>query len=198
MEHRRYGKLRLGDYKFTLAGIGGIVLLAVACFVLDCGLCYSVYLISFAAVWVALIVWPYLERFTVEDHLIVSRRFRHVSEIVLPPDSVLVFTQADIRDTFSVQSYFLKGKYAVSILSGISLENILQTLHANRARKYTNASIENSFSYHFLYSFVYEQDTFAQIVKQGVSRIVIPESLTDQFDIKTLKCDVDVLIDLDY
>ncbi len=136
MEHRRYGKLRLGDYKFTLAGIGGMVLLAVACFVLDCGLCYSVYLISFAAVWVALIVWPYLERFTVEDHLIVSRRFRHVSEIVLPPDSVLVFTQADIRDTFSVQSYFLKGKY--------------------------------------------------------------PESLTDQFDIKTLKCDVDVLIDLDY
>ena len=39
-----------------------MVLLAVACFVLDCGLCYSVYLISFAAVWVALIVWPYLER----------------------------------------------------------------------------------------------------------------------------------------
>ena len=109
--------------------------------------------------------------------------------------ALLVFTQADIRDTFSVQSYFLKGKYAVSILSRHFTGEypFLQTLHANRARKYTNASIENSSSYHFLYSFVYEQDTFAQIVKQGVSRVVIPESLTDQFDIKTLKCDVDVL-----
>lgn len=146
MEHRRYGKLRLGIINLHWQVLAAWFCLQLRALSLT-AVCAIPFILSASLLYgVALIVWPYLERFTVEDHLIVSRRFRHVSEIVLPPDSVLVFTQAAIRDTFSVQSYFLKGKYAVSILSGISLENILQTLHANRARKYTNASIENSFS----------------------------------------------------
>lgn len=40
------------------------------------------------------------------------------------------------------------------------------------------------------HSFEYNEDAFAQVLKQGVSRVIIPESLVDQFDFSNLECSV--------
>ena len=187
MEFDRYGKLCWKDYKFTLASIGGFILLAIASIALGLAFSYSVFAIAFAIVWTILIVRPYGERFTVGDHFILVHQGKHTHEVPLPPDIILVLSQADIRDTFSVQSYFLRNKYAVSLLRGAPLEETLQIIHANRVKKYTNSSIDAAFAHSFIYSFVYNEDAFAQVLKQGVSRVIIPESLVDQFDFSNLE-----------
>ena len=196
MEFNRYGKLCWKDYIFTLASIGGFILLAIASIALGLALSYSVFAIAFAIVWTILIVRPYRERFTVGDHFILVHQGKRTHEIPLPSNIILVLSQADIRDTFSVQTYFLRNKYAVSILCGASLEETLQILHANRVTKYTNSSIDAAFAHSFIYSFVYNEDAFAQVLKQGVSRVIIPESLVNQIDFPNLECSV--LIDEGY
>ena len=108
----------------------------------------------------------------------------------LPSNIVLVISQADIRDTFSVQSYLLRNKYAVSLLHSDPLEEVLQILHANRAKKYTNSTIDATFTQSFIYSFVYDKDALAQILKHGVSMVIIPESLVDQVDCSIFECSV--------
>ena len=169
MEFNRYGKLYWKDYKFTLASIGGFVLLAIVNLALSLPLLYSIFPLAFAIIWTILIVRPHMERFTVCDHFILVRQGKHTHEIPLPPNIIVVFSQADIRDTFSVQSYLLRNKYAVSLLHSDPLEEVLQILHANRAKKYTNSTIDATFTQSFIYSFVYDKDALAQILSENVS-----------------------------
>mgnify|MGYP001638019636 FL=1 len=115
---------------------------------------------------------------------------KRTHEILLPSNIVLVISQADIRDTFSVQSYLLRNKYAVSLLHSDPLEEVLQILHANRAKKYTNSSIEAASTHFLLYSFVYNEYAFTQILKHGVSKVIIPESLVNQIDLSAFECSV--------
>lgn len=190
MEFNRYGKLCWKDYKFTLASIGGFILLAIASLALGLAFSYSVFAMAFAIVWTILILRPYRERFSVGDHFILVRQGKHTHEVPFPPDIILVLSQADIRDTFSVQSYFLRNKYAVSLLRSDPLEDMLQILHANRVKKYTNSTIGAAFAHSFIYSFVYNKDALAQILKNGVSMVIIPESLVDQVDRSIFECSV--------
>lgn len=186
MEHNRYGKLYWRDYKSTWAVIGGMCLFAAACFSLNLSILYCVLPVFFSAIWIALIFFPYMERFTICDDSILIHQMGRISKVPLPPNIVLVFSPADIRDTFSVQSYLLKNKFAVSILHKVSLEETMQVLHANHVKKYTNSTIEAKFYDSFVYSFVYEQESLAQILKHGVSMVIIPESLADRIDFKVL------------
>lgn len=190
MEFNRYGKLYWKDYKFTLASIGGFILLAIVNLALSLPAFYSIFPIAFAIMWAILIVRPYMERFAVGDHSIYVHQGKRTHEIHLPSNIVLVISQADIRDTFSVQSYFLRNKYAVSILHSDSLEGVLQTLHANRTMKYTNSTIDAAFTQSFIYSFVYDKDALAQILKHGVSMVILPESLADKVDCAIFECSV--------
>ena len=190
MEFNRYGKLYWKDYKFTLASIGGFVLLAIVNLALSLPLLYSIFPLAFAIIWTILIVRPHMERFTVCDHFILVRQGKHTHEIPLPPNIIVVFSQADIRDTFSVQSYLLRNKYAISLLRNNSLEDILQILHANRVKKYTNSSIEAASTHSLIYSFVYNEYAFTQILKHGVSKVIIPESLVNQIDLSSFGCSV--------
>ena len=190
MEFNRYGKLYWKDYKFTLASIGGFVLLAIVNLALSLPLLYSIFPLAFAIIWTILIVRPHMERFAVGDYSIYVHQGKRTHEILLPSNIVLVISQADIRDTFSVQSYLLRNKYAVSLLHSDPLEEVLQILHANRAKKYTNSSIEAASTHSLIYSFVYNEYAFTQILKHGVSKVIIPESLVNQIDLSAFKCSV--------
>lgn len=190
MEFNRYGKLCWKDYKFTLASIGGFVLLAIVNLALSLPLLYSISPLAFAIIWTILIVRPHMERFAVGDYSIYVHQGKRTHEILLPSNIVLVISQADIRDTFSVQSNLLRNKYAVSLLHSDPLEEVLQILHANRAKKYTNSTIDATFTQSFIYSFVYDKDALAQILKHGVSMVIIPESLVDQVDCSIFECSV--------
>ena len=115
---------------------------------------------------------------------------KRTHEILLPSNIVLVISQADIRDTLCVQSYLLRNKYAVSTTHSDPLEEVLQILHANRAKKYTNSSIEAASTHFLIYSFVYNEYAFTQILKHGVSKVIIPESLVNQIDLSAFECSV--------
>lgn len=190
MEFNRYGKLYWKDYKFTLASIGGFVLLAIVNLALSLPLLYSIFPLAFAIIWTILIVRPHMERFAVGDYSIYVHQGKRTHEILLPSNIVLVISQADIRDTFSVQSNLLRNKYAVSLLHSDPLEEVLQILHANRAKKYTNSSIEAASTHSLIYSFVYNEYAFTQILKHGVSKVIIPESLVNQIDLSAFGCSV--------
>ena len=190
MEFNPYGKLCWKDYKFTLASIGGFVLLAIVNLALSLPLLYSIFPLAFAIIWTILIVRPHMERFAVGDYSIYEHQGKRTHEILLPSNIVLVISQADIRDTFSVQSYLLRNKYAVSLLHSDPLEEVLQILHANRAKKYTISSIEAASTHSLIYSFVYNEYAFTQILKHGVSKVIIPESLVNQIDLSAFECSV--------
>lgn len=190
MQHRRYGKFDARNYILALSGTGCLSFLAVAGMVRGYVFLRCTYMIVLCIIYLFLIMRPYCEWFAVQNGSIVSYRHRHASEILIPPECILIITRASIRDPFSIQAFSLKNKYAISILRPMPLEKVLCTLHAYRATKYTNSTIENDFTNMFVYSFLAQEEVFSQIVEQRVSRVIIPESLMKQFDVGKLKCEV--------
>ena len=190
MKHRRYGKFDARNYILALSEAGCLSFLAVAGIIQGYGFLRCAYMIVLCIIYLFLIMQPYCEWFAIRNGSIISYRHRGVSEILIPPECTLIITHASIRDPFSIQAFPLKNKYAISILSQMPLEKVLRTLHAYRATKYTNSTIENNFTNMFVYSFMFREEVFTKIVEQGVSRIIIPESLVKQFDVGKIKCEV--------
>jgi len=133
---------------------------------------------------------PHSERFTIQRNSIRTYRLGYASEIEMPRSCTLILSDAGLGVPFSIQSYRLKDRYAISILRDISQERILQILHANRAQNYTNATIERDFPAYFVYSCVYDRDILARLLEQGAARIIVPAKLADRFDLSMSKCEI--------
>lgn len=166
--------LFVGVYSCICTGSMGIVLLlSVLCAMM---LAYST-------------VAPHLERFELRNGLIKVQKLRRCREIAIPPEAVIVISDADINTILANRNQLglelglntLSGEYAVSILEAMPPEIVMEKLHKLNTKRYTNCLIEDLFSYQFIYSFVCDEDSLNNLLSDFNYGVIVPASLEPRF-----------------
>lgn len=190
MKYRRYGKFRFKNYAGNLIVLTCGFLLAVACSFIDADVLPCCFIFGAILVFSPLLILrPYSEWFSIQEHSIYTYQRGSISEIELPENCTLILSNASLGFQVS-RLYRLRDRYAVSILRDISPERVLGTLHTYYAQNYTNTTIERDFPAYFVYSCVYDREILAQLLEQGAARIIVPAKLADRFDLSMAKCEI--------
>ena len=186
MQQRRYGKFRFRDYAITL--IPSFFLAALA---ID-GLCSGVPLLSIiplllSVYWIWSIYEINKERFCILDDKLKIVRGNREYEIAIPATPTIVVSYADACTQFEKdhglgdKTYLLNGRFAISILQPIPVEEVLERLHVKHMVRYTNTTVERIFENSaFIYSFVGSQELMDRLLDSRKCQIIIPESLQKQ------------------
>lgn len=190
MDYRRYGKFRIKDFKHI-----GIIMLIYALFAIAGILVkVSLELVLIPLVGVlALLLYAVLlasEKFTLYEDKIVIKNLLGKRELILPNEFLMIMSYADMSAPFTTHYAYgdrigiLPGKYAITLLSYMSIEEVISRLHnGNLISKHTMSSVKVLFNQSdFIYSFVCDQQALNTLLdKKGV--IVVPESLLSIFDV---------------
>lgn len=174
----RYGMPRIRDCFWSILLVSALFLLGIASlFIGDSG--YGVWFVLAAVLTLVYILWPFLESFYIEDHVITVKKPGSVSKIVIPKTPVIVMTEADVHEKFGHQSVALHGRYALTILDELPLEAVLERLFGQFSSqfKYTNSTVEHSFQAEFIYSFSFKREGLGRILNTTDCLTIIPESL---------------------
>jgi len=185
MEYNRYGKFRARDYFSAWLAI--IVYLLIVIFNLKDAPFYLLALPIILSVDTAWSVYaPNRERFSIIGNMIIAKKGRRKMEITIPSEPTLIVSYVDIcppmeKRVGSLKSYVLKDRYAISIIQKMKLEDVLVHLHEKYVKKYSNETIEASFSRDcFFYSFVCEGDLLNKVLQNRQCLLIIPESLSEK------------------
>lgn len=190
VKYRRYGKFRFKNHAGNLIVLTCGFLLAVACSFIDADILPCCFILgAMLGLSPLLILRPYFEWFSIQEHSICTYQRGRTSEIELPENCTLVLSNASLGFQAS-RLYRLKDRYAISILRVIPTEKVLETLHTYYAQNYTNTTIERDFPAYFVYSCVYDREILAQLLEQGAARIIVPAKLADRFDLSMIKCEI--------
>lgn len=188
MNYHRYGKFRLSDYTSAWFASTFMFVLVVVGLLMD----EKIHLLVWPLIMSVVVVWsvlrPNMECFTLADDRIIVKKDRKRKEIDIPPALTLIVSYADVCPPIAKrigsignQTYLLKGRYAISILQKMALEDALERLHQKNVRKYTMSTIESFFDDHsYIYSFVCEQSLFDKLIGNRECQLIIPESLLDK------------------
>ena len=174
----RYGKIRLRDLIFPLSGtifiglLGAIVATTNSLREGVCVICLSIGLLIN-------LLHPYWETYSIVDRKIFTRFLWHKYTIELPPETIMLITEADIHVKLTgYQSYFLRNQYAISLIRPMPLEQLLSVLQRPYPYICTNSSIEQLFkSWQILYSFVANQQVIDAVLENTNATIIIPKSI---------------------
>ena len=146
---------------------------------------------------------PNSERFMISGDTITIMQGKKEKKVSIPSELTLVISYADVcpplakRISYGNQTYILKGRYAISILKKIPLEDALVRLHRNYTRKYTTSTVEACFDEClYVYSFVGNHEILDRLLSNRNCQIIIPETLLNQISIDFHK--VNVHIDTGY
>ena len=185
MKNRRLGRFRFGDYFFSWFSIVILLLFSVASLILKLSLLFVVFPLAYAIIWFGTILIPYFEQFSINGNYISVFWGKKTETIHLPGECTIIISYADVcppltvRTSWENQTHILKGKFAISILEKMPLEEILEKLHQNRISKYTTSTIKTRFYDRFIYSFVGNQCLFDSLTNDKKFFLIVPESLSD-------------------
>lgn len=185
MRYKRLGKFRFADYYLSWISIAILIFFSIATIRVGLHFLYALFSLSYATIWLGVILYPHCEQFSINDNSISVFRGRQIKKIRLPEEITLILSYADVcppltvRTAFGRQSHILKGRFAISILQKMPVEDALQTLHQNYIQKYTTSSVRAAFDdYLYIYSFVCDQFLFDALVDSKKCLLIIPESLS--------------------
>ena len=197
---KRYGKFKFSDYCASYFAV--LVLLAFSAFgwILEAPIILVLLSSAFVLIWTWTIYSPHREQFVIKDDSIETFIGKKTKTIPLPSSLTLVISYADIappltrRTAIGNTTHILKDKIAVSVLQDMETEYVLNKLHQNHVKTYTQSMIKADFDgYGFIYSFVYYQEAFNKIIEGRKCSIIIPEPLKEKVIINS--SNVDVYID---
>lgn len=198
MTYRRYDRIRFRDYLSSFVIILfllGIGLTAFSMRLFAAGIVFVIAVIlSFLNIWV-----PYLERYSICDNVITTKRLFCSSKIIIPSKTVVVITKANIHPVLRHQSFLIKEKLAITVLQEMSLDRALELLHGKCPSQfiYTNSTIEKSADeYSFVYSFIFTEEVLKQILQSTNCLIIVPASIKHKVAIEDPS--VEVYIDSGY
>lgn len=173
----RYGKFRFGDYMFVWIGILIMLCLVLFAFIANVLPILTIVPISLSVILIFSVLYPYRERFCIDNDKISVTKGKKVEQIYIPADTILIVSYVSFRVMSEGQSYIFKDKYAISFVQQQSLEATLNQLHQNYVKKYTNETIEEDFGYRYLYGFVCDQTILEEVFSYRDYCVIIPESL---------------------
>ena len=184
IRYRRYGNFRFWDYGVSWIGIGILLLFSAVSLILDLSFAFAIIPIAYVVVWLWCILAPQNEHFSINGDLITVYKGKNAYNIAIPKEIIVVISYADICPPFAVrtavreQTHILKGKYAVTVLRTMPLDDTINALHRNHLQKYTMSTIQQSFGGNTLvYSFVCNQELLNQLLFNRSCSLVIPSSL---------------------
>ena len=197
---KRYGKFNFSDYCASHFALLVLLSFSVLGWIIEAPVILLFFPIVFALIWAWTIFSPHREQFVIKDDSITTFIGKKTKTIPLPSGLTLVISCADIappltrRTAIGNTTHILKDKIAVSVLQDMETEYVLNRLHQNHVKTYTQSMIKADFDgYGFIYSFVYYQDAFDKIIEGRKCSIIIPESLKEKVIINS--SNVDVYID---
>lgn len=203
MKYRRYGAFRLSDYWASWIGIASLLIFAISSFVLRLSWWITVFSSGYAVLWTWMIISPSRERFYLSSQEITVIKRGKKQCIHFPSDVCLIISYADIRPPFAMrtasgnETHILKGRYAVSILQRMPLNDALDRLHKGYLRRYTTSTIRACFEeFRYIYCFVCDNELLDLILHDKNCLLIVPESLASQ--VSTNHPNVTVHIDAGY
>ena len=199
MKHRRYGKFRFRDYISAWIAVALLLVLMVLVFLTDT----PFYMLIFPLLLLTFMVWsiykPNSECFWLSGDIITIAEGGKTRDISMPSELTIIISYADVcspfakRISYGNQTYMLKGRYSISILQKMPLEDALMRLHQNYTRKYTNTTVEMSFDEHlYIYGFVGNQEILDHFLTNKNCRIIIPETLFNQISISSHQTNIHI------
>lgn len=201
MEYKRYGKFQTKDYCASWIGISLLFVLGIACLSFDLFI-FATIPIIYALIWISTIIIPNNEKFKIDGNNIIVIKGKSIKKIHIPDKIILVFSYIDIcpplarRTAIGNETHILKDKYAVTVLSQLSLDAVVKRLHANYIQRYTTSTIKASIDeFYYIYSFVCNEKVFKELIENRETQIILPGSLAQS--VSYLPQDVEVYKDID-
>ena len=198
--YKRYGEFRIGDYKTSWMVLGLMIIFIVACFLLQLPVVYMVVPILYSVALINSIWNPNREYFKLINGIIYVKKGKKEKEIKIPKEISLIISPVDICPPLTVRTavgnktHILKGKYAVSVLMRMDMEEIIEKAHIGYIKKYTTSTIRNAFEeYKYVYSFVCDNVLLNQLLRERKANILIPKSIFDKMFLENK--DLEIFID---
>lgn len=184
----RYGRYNFKNNRGIWFGALGMLLFGMLGYLNDLPLYVSLGYIGVAICGIVFSLLPYREYFSINENQLVIKRGRKMKEISIPQELLLIISDADVKPRIwamrtenTRQTVLLKGQYFISILKKMPIELAVEKLHYNYAKSYTNTRIEDHFpEYMMIYSFIYDERSFEQLVYKRDVIVIIPESLENK------------------
>lgn len=181
MEFRRYGIFSIRDFTSAWFAIAAFLTMSVLGILWDVPVYWCGVLLLAAVFMAGTILLPYLERFSLYEDQILVKRVGKTQTIPLPDKLTVLVTYAALGTAYANQSYILRGKYAITLLTETSIGVIVDRLHQGRCIRYTTSSVRNAFPEHqILYSFVGNKWLLEQMMIHSEYNLIVPESLQER------------------
>lgn len=199
--YKRYGDFRASDYTGSWAVMGVMILFVMVSLSFTYPIGYYIipviYLFAlFYSIWN-----PNREWFEINDSIIHVKKGKKEKEIWIPEDISIIISPVDICPPLAVrtasgnQTHILKGRYAISILTKMNMEEMIERVHRGQLKKYTTSTIKMSFEeYRYIYSFVCNDNLLEKILSGRSANILIPKTMYSEIRLNR-KLDIEICID---
>lgn len=199
---KRLGTFRFADHTSSWLAIIFMFMFSAASFTLQISWFLSILPCIYAIIRAFVILYPYLEKFSIDDDCITAISGKRMQEIQLPEAPLLIISYTDVCPPLTVrtvdgnQTHILNGKISVTILQGLSLPGVLEQLKVCHIRPHTVSTIRNIFDdTHYVYSFVCDQALYDQLVENRPCTVIVPEALAQALCYKESNVNVCTIID---
>ncbi len=189
MEHRRYGKFKAKYYIGAIVAMVWLLFLVIMVIVMKLSLWFIVLPLLVLVRGTSVIIKRYTERFFISGNEInlYCTLTKNKKKIIIPDSITVIISYADLPTPFTRQTYMggiirpLKEQYSITLLHKMPIEQILNRLHKNSNRIYTNALIRAVFEdYLYIYDCVYGDEILKDILLNRDCFLIIPESLQER------------------
>lgn len=189
--YKRYGKFQMTDYMGSWIGLVVMIIFFIACLLLRLSVAYIIVPVLY---FVALIysIWkPNREYFEIIDDIINIKNGKRIRQIRIPRELSMIVSPVDISPPFTKrnavgnQTHILKGKYALSILTKMDMDEIVERVHRGYIKRYTTSTIKSAFEEHrYLYSFVCNEVLLNEITRERKVNLLVPKSMLDKISLE--------------
>lgn len=198
MKKYRYGKFKSKDHLPTFISVTFFSLFSLMGVILDLPLLLIFFPLICAIICLLVVCLPFREQFVINDSSIDVYIGKKKHTIQLPTELTLVISPLDVcpllatRTAIQKQTYVLKDRCSVSILTGVYLDEALRLLHCNHIKRYTSSNIKAIFNdWRYIYNFVLDSsDMLKKIITDRKCTLIIPKSMLNKICVDDYSIDV--------
>lgn len=192
MERFRYGKMRLQDILKEVISIlmGSFLPMIITVGVILSSRSEKSKLLVVVLGWFFLFLLPVyvtvflgnrwrLERFSVEGEIITSMRGRSREVVLIPSDAIFVLSATAHSNEAGDDLRYIKDRNSLSILATNDLDYVIGKIQTGKS--YLSAHVDRELHWHYLYSFVCDQELLDYLLQSGNHTVVMPAYLESDF-----------------
>lgn len=198
MKKYRYGKFKIRDHLIIFIIVIYLLFLSVIGVVFDSPLCLAFVPLVYAIIELLVVYLPFKEQFAINETCIDVYKGKKKDTIPIPNELILIISPFDVcpllatRTAIQKQTYVLKDRCSVSILTGVYLDEALRLLHCNHIKQYTSSNIKAIFNdWRYIYNFVLDSsDMLKKIITDRKCTLIIPKSMLNKIRVDDYSIDV--------